>query len=119
MYHSKLSGCYSETGDYPVIYRVGDKLHIPDKEFDILVSRMDIADTACHLRKALYEKGLLYSNKNLKTKVRLFGKRHSGDIRLTVLSDTVLSEQSQKATVGSNQNYTPCIFNKRTKFLRI
>lgn len=39
VYHSKLSGCYGETGDYPVIYRVGDKLYIPDKEFDILVSR--------------------------------------------------------------------------------
>lgn len=117
VYHSKLSGCYGETGDYPVIYRVGDKLYIHDKEFDILVSRMNIADTACHLRKALYEKGLLYSNENLKTKVRLFGKRHSGDIRLTVLSDTVLSEQAQKATVGGNQNYTPCIFNDEQIFL--
>ncbi len=117
VYHSKLSGCYGETGDYPVIYRVGDKLYIPDKEFDILVSRMNIADTDCHLRKALYEKGVLYSNENLKTKVRLFGKSYSGDIRLTVLSDTVLSEQAQKATVGGNQNYTPCIFNDEQIFL--
>lgn len=117
VYHSKLSGCYGETGDYPVIYRVGDKLYIPDKEFDILVSRMNIADTACHLRKALYEMGLLFSNENLKTKVRLFGKRYSGDIRLTVLSDTVLSEQAQNAIVGGNQNYTPCIFTDEQIFL--
>lgn len=117
VYHSKLSGCYGETGDYPVIYRVGDKLYIPDKEFDILVSRMNITNNDCHLRKTLYEKGLLYSNENLKTKVRLFGKRHSGDIRLTVLSDTVLSEQAKKATVGGNQNYTPCIFSGEQIFL--
>lgn len=117
VYHSKLSGCYGETEDYPVIYRVGDKLYIPDEEFNILVSRMNITDNDCHLRKALYEKGLLYSNENLKTKVRLFGKRHSGDIRLTVLSDTVLSEQAKKATVGGNQNYTPCIFSEEQIFL--
>ena len=117
VYHSKLSGCYGETEDYPVIYRVGDKLYIPDEEFNILVSRMNITDNDCHLRKALYEKGLLYSNENLKTKVRLFGKKHSGDIRLTVLSDTVLSEQAKKTTVGGNQNYTPCIFNEEQVFL--
>lgn len=117
VYHSKLSGCYGETGDYPVIYRVADKLYIPDKEFDMLVSRMNITDNDCHLRKALYEKGLLYSNENLKTKVRLFGKKHSGDIRLTVLSDTILSEQAKKTTVGGNQSYTPCIFNEEQVFL--
>ncbi|MCM1362866.1 MAG: hypothetical protein NC235_13350 [Clostridiales bacterium] len=117
VYHSKLSGCYGETEDYPVIYRVGDKLYIPDEEFNILVSRMNITDNNCHLRKALYEKGLLYSNENLKTKVRLFGKKHSGDIRLTVLSDTILSEQAKKTTVGGNQNYTPCIFSEEQIFL--
>ena len=101
----------------PVIYRVGDKLYIPDKEFDILVSRMNITDNDCHLRKALYKKGLLYSNENLKTKVRLFGKKHNGDIRLTFLSDTILSEQAKKTTVGGNQNYTPCIFNEEQVFL--
>ncbi len=117
VYHSKLSGCYGETEDYPVIYRVGDKLYIPDEEFNILVSRMNITDNDCHLRKALYEKGLLYSNENLKTKVRLFGKKHSGDIRLTVLSNTILSEQAKKTTVGGNQNYTPCIFSEEQIFL--
>lgn len=117
VYHSKLSGCYGETKNYPVIYRGGNKLFIHDDVFEILASRMTITDTNCHIRKALNKKGLLYSTDNLKSKVRLHGKRYSGDFNLTVLTEDILTDDSKNATVGGNQNYTPCIFNREQIFL--
>ena len=117
VYHSKLSGCYGETKNYPVIYREGSKLLIHDDVFKILASRMIITDTGCHIRKALDKKGLLYSTDNLKSKVRLHGKRYSGDFNLTVLSEDILSDEAKNATVGGDQNYTPCIYNEEQIFL--
>lgn len=117
VYHSKLSGCYGETNNYPVIYRDGNKLFIHDDVFEVLASRMTITDTNCHIRKALNKKGLLYSTDNLKSKVRLHGKKYSGDFNLTVLDEDILTDDAKNATVGGNQNYTPCIFHEEQIFL--